>query len=143
MNDPKTGSAPHDCPNCGAPSYVGGPGMPTQCTSRECPFYSEDCWVRWVMEIPDEEVGQEFDIEDEDTQRYLKMPSLSDMYDDVDTGAQVRDLFYPPKSLGGPWRYTHSMNPMTPEQKKVMKDALDAAIDKYPVPSWTKPLDKD
>ena len=141
MNDPKTGSAPHDCPNCGAPSYVGGPGMPTQCTSRECPFYSEDCWVRWVMEIPDEEVGQEFDIEDDEPTvpdgGWLKMPTLKDQYankggpwrynhtlDDVDTGAQVRDLFYPPKVLG-------------------ILDALDAAIDKIPVPSWTKPLDKD
>lgn len=66
VTEEKTGSAPHDCPNCGSPAYVGGPGMPTQCTSRVCPFYSEDCWVRWVMELPDEEEGVEFEIEDDE-----------------------------------------------------------------------------
>ena len=66
MNDPKTPSACHDCPDCGAPAYIGGPGMPTQGTNRECPFYSEDCWALHVLELPDEEVGQEFDIEDEE-----------------------------------------------------------------------------
>lgn len=49
----KTPSAPHACPNCGEPAYVGGPGFPAQCTSRPCPFYSEDCWARWVLELSD------------------------------------------------------------------------------------------
>lgn len=65
MIDPKTPSCPHACPDCGAPAYVGGPGFPAQCTSRVCSFYSEDCWVRWVMEIPDDETGVEFDIDED------------------------------------------------------------------------------
>lgn len=56
--------------------------MPTQCTSRECAFYSEDCWVKHVVELPDDEgIGEEFEIEDEDTIPFLKIPSLSDMLD--------------------------------------------------------------
>ena len=121
MNDPKTGSAPHDCPDCGAPAYVGGPGMPCQCTNRECPFYSEDCWVLHVMELPDEEVGQELDIEDEDTQPYLKIPSFQDLY--ATKGRSILDGLLPtvPHAWGAP--------PMTPEQKKALK-ILDKAIDK-------------
>ena len=121
MNDPKTGSAPHDCPDCGAPAYVGGPGMPCQCTNRECPFYSEDCWVLHVMELPDEEVGQELDIEDEDTQPWIKMPSFQDLY--ATKGRSILDGLLPavPHAKVDP--------PLTPEQKKALK-ILDKAIDK-------------
>jgi hypothetical protein len=40
--------------------------------------------VRHVLELPDEEVGQEFDIEDDEPTvpdgGWLKLPSLSDLY---------------------------------------------------------------
>lgn len=74
--DPKTGSAPHDCVECGAPCYIPF-GLSPQCTNRQCQHYSEDCWVRHVLELPDEEVGQEFDIEDDEaTDPWIKMPAL-------------------------------------------------------------------
>ena len=76
--DQKTPSAPHDCPNCGEPSYL-GLGVPGQCTNRECPFWSEDCWVKHVLELPDDEEGVEFEIEDEPTIPFLKFPSLTDL----------------------------------------------------------------
>ena len=134
MNDPKTPSACHDCPNCGAPAYIGGPGMPTQCTSRECPFYSEDCWVLHVMELPDEEVGQELDIENEDTQPWIKLPLVIDK---LPLGAQLALI------LGG--YKLPAPKPLTPKQQKAL-DTLDAAIDKIPDPFFLlpeKPLDDD
>ena len=91
MSDPLTPSAPHPCPSCGEPSYVGGPGMPTQCTSRECGFFSLDCWVRHVTELPDDEEGVEYDIEDEPTQpgtySNIGLPML-----DIPTLDELRDL---------------------------------------------------
>ena len=123
--DPKTGSAPHDCPDCGAPAYVGGPGMPCQCTNRECPFYSEDCWVLHVMELPDEEVGQEFDIEDDEPTvpdgGWLKMPSFIDLY--ATTGRSIVDALTPtvPHAKVDP--------PLTPCQRKAL-EILDGELDK-------------
>lgn len=103
MTDPKTGSAPHACPECGEPCYIPF-GLPAECTNRECLFYSEDCWVRHVMELPDQtcgEGGEEFDIEDEDTVPFLKLPSLTDLLhgytavqkqlDAADTGRAIVD----------------------------------------------------
>ena len=94
MSDPKTGSAPHDCPNCGSPAYIGGPGFPAQCTSRPCPFYSEDCWVRWVMELPDDGDPLEID-EDAKTSPGLGVPTTS----------QWIKLTNAAKNLGPPPRY--------------------------------------
>lgn len=74
-----TPSAPHECPNCGEPAYLGF-GVPAECTNRLCPFWSQDCWVKHVMEIPDDETGVEFEIEDdEDTLPglYGRFPKVS------------------------------------------------------------------
>lgn len=65
--DQLTDPAPHTCPECGEPSYLGF-FVPARCTNRLCVFFDQDLWVEHVMALPDEEVGQEFDIEeDEDT----------------------------------------------------------------------------
>ena len=62
MIDPKTAQAPHDCPGCGEPAYLGF-GVPARCSNRECPFFCQELWADHVMALPDEEVGQEFDID--------------------------------------------------------------------------------
>jgi hypothetical protein len=61
--DPKTPSAPHDCPQCGEPAYIPFYG-PAECTSRACPWFNLRCWSMHTMGLPDEEEGEEFDIEE-------------------------------------------------------------------------------
>ena len=114
--DPKTPSAPHDCPNCGEPSYL-GLGVPGQCTNRECPFWSEDCWVKHVLELPDDEEGVEFEIEDEPTIPFLKFPSLADML----------NLDNMPSSLD-------MLPPDTSQRIKDQITKVEEAIDAMPVP---------
>ena len=114
--DQKTPSAPHDCPNCGEPSYL-GLGVPGQCTNRECPFWSEDCWVKHVLELPDDEEGVEFEIEDEPTIPFLKYPSLADML----------NLDNMPSSLD-------MLPPDTSQRIKDQITKVEEAIDAMPVP---------
>jgi hypothetical protein len=123
--DQKTGYAPHDCPECGSPSYIPF-GLPAECTNRECVFYNQDCWVKHVMELPDDEEGVEVDIEDEPTQP--KGLSLTD-YLQAYTYPPAQPSVLPPP-------------PLTPGQKKAMK-ILDDAIDKVPVPFYLTPDDKN
>lgn len=73
-----TPSAPHSCPECGQPGYLGF-NVPAKCTNRLCRFWDQDTWVRHIMELPDDG-DPEMEIEDEDTQPFLKLPSFSDLY---------------------------------------------------------------
>ena len=81
MIDPKTTQAPHDCPGCGEPAYLGF-GVPARCSNRECPFFCQELWADHVMALPDEdrEPGQYLDIENEDTQPWIELPTLADLY---------------------------------------------------------------
>ena len=120
MTDPKTPSAPHECPDCGEPAYIGF-GLPAQCTSRECPFWSEDCWVKHVVELPDEEIGVEFEIEDEPTHpKLLGLPTLDDYLFAYANPPPIKSLVY------------------QQSRAKVQK-----AIDETPVPFVLSPLDND
>lgn len=44
--------APHDCVQCGSPSYIGF-GLNPLCTNYECLFFNRSLWVDWVMATPD------------------------------------------------------------------------------------------
>jgi hypothetical protein len=130
--DPKTGSAPHDCPECGSPAYIPF-GLPALCTNRECLFYSEDCWVKHVTELPDDEEGVEFDIGEEDTNPYLNMPQMQDLT--AAKGLSLHDYLH---------GYVHP-DPSDDVKAKIKKqlDALDKKIDQIPVPFYLTPDDKN
>jgi hypothetical protein len=125
MTDPKTPSAPHDCPQCGEPAYVGGPGMPAQCTQKGCIFYSEDAWVLHVLELPD----------------------VEDPFEDVDTEPNGFAAWLPEPKLSFPSLddYLHAY-PNPPPIKnltyKQQADKVNDLIDKMPVP-WIILDDKD
>jgi len=67
--DSKTPAAPHDCPQCGEPCYIGF-GINARCTNRECQWYDKDLWVEHVLSLPDEpdHIFPSLDIEDAPTQ---------------------------------------------------------------------------
>ena len=61
-------AAPHECPQCGEPAYLGF-GIPAKCVQKGCLFYDATLWSEWVMELPDvpDPVS---DFEDEKTAPY-------------------------------------------------------------------------
>ena len=61
-------AAPHECPQCGEPAYLGF-GVPAKCVQKGCLFYDATLWSEWVMELPDvpDPVS---DFEDEKTDPY-------------------------------------------------------------------------
>lgn len=64
-------AAPHECPECASPSYIGF-GTQARCVSRECLFYCSQLWAEWVMLLPDDGMPKDsepdfFDLEEEDT----------------------------------------------------------------------------
>lgn len=67
-------AAPHECPECGEPSYLGF-GVPGKCVARGCAFYDVGLWCEWVMLLPDDGIPKDsepdyYDIGDEDTPTY-------------------------------------------------------------------------
>lgn len=81
MSEPKNDVAPHDCPECGEPSYLGF-GVPARCVSRGCVFYDRGLWADYVMALPDDGMpeGTEpdfFDLEEEPTNPGFGTPRLS------------------------------------------------------------------
>ena len=76
MTEPKTKDAPHDCPQCGEPCYLPFTGPP-KCTSRACMHFDQEIWCEHIMETPEDESGEEFEIdEDAETDPYLTYPNI-------------------------------------------------------------------
>lgn len=50
--DERNDAAPHICPECGSPAYL-GVGVPGKCVQRGCVFYDATLWSEWVMLVPD------------------------------------------------------------------------------------------
>jgi predicted RNA-binding Zn-ribbon protein involved in translation (DUF1610 family) len=51
MNE-QNNAAPHECPQCGEPAYLGF-GIPAKCVQKGCLFYDAELWCEWVMLLPD------------------------------------------------------------------------------------------
>lgn len=132
MTDGKTPSFPHDCPSCGAPAYIGGPGMPAQCTNghakdgKPCPFFSEDNWIRWIMELPDPG-DPEPEEESERPDSELTDAEWSAKHLDIDEEA-ITEPGIGSSTLGG----QHTI--VWPDSTKKILDELEKLIDEVPEP---------
>ena len=59
----KSDHAPHDCPQCGNPAYIGF-GVNPKCTNLFCPWFDRETYVEHVLSLPDPGDPEE-DIDEE------------------------------------------------------------------------------
>lgn len=87
MSNECNGAAPHTCPECGEPAYLGF-NVPGRCVERSCRMYDQDLWVEWVILLPDREEGVEFEVISVPDGREALRELLSLSWDDeqTDTG---------------------------------------------------------
>lgn len=74
-------SAPHNCPECGCPAYLGF-GVPARCVSPYCAFYDEDICMEFSDEVIDRSelskkeqlyLDEQLGLWEDDTEPYLSV----------------------------------------------------------------------